>query len=159
MWECCCVPDTGCPRGLGAPSSALRSRLSCARACPLRPRPRCARQVSAEPEVRVFARNPVEDQFFVLACDGIWDVVKNEECVEFISKRLRMHGDLQKAAEDLLDHCLGLNSRDNMSVVLVQLGDLPPMDPALQREYAAEQQKKAQQQQQRAEAAGRPGGK
>lgn len=33
--------------------------------------------ITAEPDVRVFELTP-EDRFFLLACDGIWDVMKNQ---------------------------------------------------------------------------------
>ena len=36
--------------------------------------------VTAFPDVRVFDRSP-EDNFFVNACDGIWDCKTNEEVV------------------------------------------------------------------------------
>ena len=38
--------------------------------------------VSALPEITVFDLHPTEDWFVVLACDGVWDVVTDEEaCV------------------------------------------------------------------------------
>lgn len=43
--------------------------------------------ITAQPDVRRIALKP-EDSFFVLACDGVWDVMSNQECVDFISKRL-----------------------------------------------------------------------
>ena len=30
------------------------------------------------------------DEFVVLACDGIWDVMSNEEVIEFISSRMKI---------------------------------------------------------------------
>ena len=41
-------------------------------------------QVSCEPDIIVYERKHAEDQFIVLACDGIWDVMSNEECAAYI---------------------------------------------------------------------------
>ena len=32
-----------------------------------------------------------EDRFFVLACDGVWDVMTNQDVVNFVGKRLGRH--------------------------------------------------------------------
>jgi hypothetical protein len=47
-------------------------------------------QVSAEPEIHVEAREPAEDQYLVLACDGIWDVMSNEDCAKYIKDEVAM---------------------------------------------------------------------
>ena len=38
-----------------------------------------AQIITAHPDVRVFEISN-EDQFFLLACDGVWDVISNEVC-------------------------------------------------------------------------------
>ena len=43
-----------------------------------------AQQVTADPDVHVEPRNPDEDEYLVLACDGIWDVFSNEEAGKWI---------------------------------------------------------------------------
>ncbi|KAH9250907.1 hypothetical protein BASA81_011295 [Batrachochytrium salamandrivorans] len=81
--------------------------------------------VTCEPDVRVFDLEP-GDEFLILACDGIWDVVSNEECVEFVREGLEA-GD-QNISEllcALLDKCLapsafGLGT-DNMTCLVVEL--------------------------------------
>ncbi len=35
--------------------------------------------VSPEPEFYITKRDPDEDEFLVLACDGVWDVMSNED--------------------------------------------------------------------------------
>ncbi|XP_013887546.1 protein phosphatase 1B [Austrofundulus limnaeus] len=80
--------------------------------------------VSPEPEVCVLER-VVEDEFVVLACDGIWDVMSNEELCEFVRSRLQVCDDLEKVCNSVVDTCLHKGSRDNMSVVLVCLPGAP----------------------------------
>ena len=41
-------------------------------------------QVSCEPDILIYERRRADDQFIVLACDGIWDVMSNEECAKLI---------------------------------------------------------------------------
>ncbi|XP_068161529.1 protein phosphatase 1bb isoform X1 [Antennarius striatus] len=75
--------------------------------------------VSPEPEVCVLERSPEGDEFVVLACDGIWDVMSNEELCDFVHSRLLVCDDLEKVCNSVVDTCLHKGSRDNMSVVMV----------------------------------------
>ncbi|XP_061821411.1 protein phosphatase 1B isoform X2 [Nerophis lumbriciformis] len=81
--------------------------------------------VSPEPEVYEMFRSPEQDQFVILACDGIWDVMSNEELCEFVKSRLEVSDDLERVCNEVLDTCLHKGSRDNMSVVLVCLPNTP----------------------------------
>lgn len=58
--------------------------------------------------------------FLVLACDGIWDVMTNEEVASFVVSRVGTTklGDI---ASQLLDECLHRESTDNMSIFIVKL--------------------------------------
>ena len=42
-------------------------------------------KVSPVPDIIVQNRNEEEDEFIVIACDGIWDVQTNQECVQMVS--------------------------------------------------------------------------
>ncbi|XP_061693145.1 protein phosphatase 1B isoform X2 [Syngnathoides biaculeatus] len=81
--------------------------------------------VSPEPEVYEIVRTPEQDQFVILACDGIWDVMSNEELCEFVKSRLEVSDDLERVCNEVVDTCLHKGSRDNMSVVLVCLPNTP----------------------------------
>ncbi|KAM9773411.1 protein phosphatase 1bb isoform X1 [Syngnathus typhle] len=83
--------------------------------------------VSPEPEVCVLERAAQGDEFVVLACDGIWDVMSNEELCEFVRSRLLVCEDLEKVCNSVVDTCLHKGSRDNMSVVLVCLPGAPQL--------------------------------
>ncbi|CAI5727626.1 hypothetical protein KXD40_005646 [Peronospora effusa] len=75
--------------------------------------------VTSEPCVRVQRRDPA-DEFLVLCCDGIFDVMSNDQLRKFIRNNLKNNiKDPKDIAEKLLDECLAKGSRDNMSAVIV----------------------------------------
>jgi len=80
--------------------------------------------VSAEPDLSVMERSS-DDEFLILACDGVWDVMTNEEVVSYIHSRLLLSEDLKKVCEELLETCLAKGSRDNMSVILITFPAAP----------------------------------
>ena len=61
--------------------------------------------VSPAPEVFIDARQQ-DDEFLVLACDGIWDVMTNEDLCKFINQQMSVTDDLEKIAASVVDHCL-----------------------------------------------------
>ncbi|KAI9004682.1 phosphatase 2C-like domain-containing protein [Gaertneriomyces semiglobifer] len=88
------------------------------------------------PEQQVVTANPDilerqltdEDEFVVIACDGIWDCMTNQEVVSFVRQRINKGlTNLSTVAEQLMDHCLSSDSElggvgcDNMTVVIVAL--------------------------------------
>ncbi|EPY42992.1 protein phosphatase [Angomonas deanei] len=91
--------------------------------------------VTALPDVKVMDFSK-DDEFIILACDGIWDVLSCEDCCSLVSAKLK---DLEKSeesltgdvdislvCEDVLDHCLsptcGAREKgtDNMTIIIVQ---------------------------------------
>ncbi|TST98541.1 Protein phosphatase 1A [Bagarius yarrelli] len=91
--------------------------------------------VSPEPEVYAIERSGAEDEFIILACDGIWDVMTNEELCDFVRSRLQVTEDLERVCNEIVDTCLYKGSRDNMSVVLVCFSGAPKVSSeAVQRE-------------------------
>lgn len=92
-------------------------------------------QVSVEPEITELPRLG-DEEYLILCCDGIWDVMSNEEVVAFVRDRVaKGEIDLGCVAEDLLDTCLERGSRDNMSALVVALpaAKMPP--PSVVEEY------------------------
>ena len=74
------------------------------------------------------------DEFLLLACDGIWDVMSCDRAIGFVRESLRhdlLSGGGRRfspnagsiAAEKLINKCLGLGSRDNMSAMVVMFPD------------------------------------
>uniref|UniRef100_A0A8C6SX09 protein-serine/threonine phosphatase n=1 Tax=Neogobius melanostomus TaxID=47308 RepID=A0A8C6SX09_9GOBI len=92
--------------------------------------------VSPEPEVFEMMRAPELDQFVILACDGIWDVMSNEDLCVFVKSRLEVSSDLEKVCNEVVDTCLHMGSRDNMSVVLVCLPNAPKVSEEAVRKDA-----------------------
>lgn len=71
--------------------------------------------VSALPEIHTYDINPMEDRFLVLACDGIWDVLGDDDavavCVEHRTADLAAHALIRRAFE--------IGSDDNLTAVVV----------------------------------------
>ncbi|CAD6188359.1 unnamed protein product [Caenorhabditis auriculariae] len=82
--------------------------------------------VTAFPDVITDKLTP-DHEFIVLACDGIWDVMSNQEVVDFVRERLADKRDPQTICEELLTRCLAPDCQmgglgcDNMTVVIVGL--------------------------------------
>nr|XP_055051975.1 protein phosphatase, Mg2+/Mn2+ dependent, 1Na (putative) [Misgurnus anguillicaudatus] len=95
--------------------------------------------VSPEPEVYELRRTP-EDEFLVVACDGVWDAVGNEELCAFVRNRLQVCDDLRDICAQVIDLCLYKGSLDNISIIIICFDSAPKVTPeALQREAALEQ--------------------
>lgn len=62
-----------------------------------------------------------DDEFLILASDGLWDVVNNEEAVQLVRECFQnQHNTPQKAAELLSDTALHRGSNDNISSVIIK---------------------------------------
>merc|ERR1719204_529713 len=85
--------------------------------------------VSPEPEFYVKTRDADKDKFLVLACDGVWDVMTNEDICSFIADRMRVTDDLETIANEVIDACLHKGSRDNMSIIIIAFPAAPKVDP------------------------------
>ena len=62
--------------------------------------------VSPEPEFYVKVRDEERDQFLVLACDGVWDVMSNDDICNFISHRMKVQDNLETICNEVIDTCL-----------------------------------------------------
>ncbi|KAG2645178.1 probable protein phosphatase 2C 70 isoform X2 [Panicum virgatum] len=79
--------------------------------------------VTAEPELKTVKLSE-DDEFIVLACDGIWDCMTSQEVVDFVHKHLNTEDKLSDVCEKLLNRCVAPTSGgegcDNMTVIIVQ---------------------------------------
>ena len=68
-----------------------------------------------------------KDEFVVVACDGIWDVLSNAEVVAFVRPKITAGMPLSIICEKLIDRCMsnepiGLGC-DNMSVIIISFNN------------------------------------
>ena len=85
--------------------------------------------VICTPETVVRSRNMDEDMYLILACDGVWDVMTDEEVGFFVAQKASERyvnapknenmDVLASVGDDLLSHCMEKGSQDNMSVLIL----------------------------------------
>lgn len=79
-------------------------------------------RVSPLPDIIVQNRDSTNDEFILLACDGVWDVVTNKECTNMVHDMFQEgETDMALSCEEVLDQCLAKGSKDNISCLIVQL--------------------------------------
>jgi len=76
--------------------------------------------VTADPDVHE-VQLTAADEFLILACDGLWDVLSHQEAVDSALAALRASDDPQAVAERLVAEAYARGSTDNISVLLVTL--------------------------------------
>ncbi|KAJ6994995.1 hypothetical protein D5086_013865 [Populus alba] len=81
--------------------------------------------LSAEPELMT-RQLTEEDEFIIIGCDGIWDVFRSQNAVDFARRRLQEHNDPVKCSKDLVDEALKRKSGDNLAVIVVCFQSEPP---------------------------------
>ncbi|KAK3686060.1 phosphatase 2C-domain-containing protein [Podospora appendiculata] len=80
--------------------------------------------VTAYPDVVVHDLGD-DDEFLVLACDGIWDCQSSQAVVEFVRRGIASKQPLEKICENMMDNCLASNSEtggvgcDNMTMIII----------------------------------------
>ncbi|KIV87882.1 hypothetical protein, variant [Exophiala sideris] len=72
--------------------------------------------VTGHPYTTETVIQPDQDEFLILACDGLWDVCSDQEAVDLI----RNVHDPQQASKMLVEHALARFSTDNLSVMVVR---------------------------------------
>lgn len=77
-------------------------------------------KVTVVPEIRRLVRNP-EDDFVILACDGLWDVMSSEEAITFVREHANDGLPVKQIVKSLIINALELKSTDNISVMVGKL--------------------------------------
>ncbi|KAG7024093.1 putative protein phosphatase 2C 27 [Cucurbita argyrosperma subsp. argyrosperma] len=84
-------------------------------ACPL----------SAEPELQELNLTE-EDEFLIMGCDGLWDVMSSQYAITMARKELMLHNDPERCSRELVREALKRNTCDNLTVIVVCFSTDPP---------------------------------
>ncbi|KAL3830527.1 hypothetical protein ACJIZ3_019329 [Penstemon smallii] len=84
-------------------------------ACPL----------SAEPELQETLLTE-DDEFLILGCDGLWDVMSSQCAVTMARKELMLHNDPERCSKELVREALKRNTCDNLTVIVICFSSDPP---------------------------------
>ncbi|KAL1741420.1 phosphatase 2C-like domain-containing protein [Schizophyllum fasciatum] len=83
--------------------------------------------ITANPDVKEYQLTD-EDEFVVIACDGIWDCLTSQQVVDFVRYQVSEGKSLQEIGEMMCDHCLAPDTSsgagigcDNMTVMVVAI--------------------------------------
>ncbi|XP_001943328.1 probable protein phosphatase 2C 6 [Acyrthosiphon pisum] len=90
--------------------------------------PNTEQMITALPDVTVLDVTPDNNNFIVLACDGIWNSLSSQEVVDFVLERINKPDvSLSSICEELFELCLAPNTLsdgtgcDNMTCIIVKL--------------------------------------
>ncbi|CAN6825751.1 unnamed protein product [Brassica oleracea var. botrytis] len=84
-------------------------------ACPLTPEPELQETDLSE-----------DDEFLIMGCDGLWDVMSSQCAVTIARKALMIHNDPERCSRELVREALKRNTCDNLTVVVVCFSPDPP---------------------------------
>lgn len=81
--------------------------------------------LTAEPDLKLLALTK-EDEFLIIGSDGIWDVFRSQNAVDFIRRRLQHHNDVKLCSKEVVDEAMKRGAVDNLTVVIVCFHSDPP---------------------------------
>jgi len=84
--------------------------------------------ISSEPDVANMKLDGTED-YLVLACDGIWDVIKPRNVPQLVYTHLTGGGSQESVAKLLIDHAKAEGSSDNMTVIVTFFDTFELIEP------------------------------
>ncbi|KAE9601528.1 putative protein-serine/threonine phosphatase [Lupinus albus] len=93
----------------------------------------------ADPDVQMVTLTE-EDEFLIIGCDGIWDVMSSQVAVSLVRRGLRRHDDPEQCARELVKEALRLNTADNLTVIVICLSpveSIPESCPPQRRRFKA----------------------
>lgn len=84
--------------------------------------------ITANPDI-IEHRVTEEDEFLVLACDGIWDCLSSQQVVDIVRLLIAQRKELSEIGEFICDHCVAPDTTsagagvgcDNMTIMIVGL--------------------------------------
>ncbi|KAL2895224.1 putative protein phosphatase 2C 27 [Bienertia sinuspersici] len=97
--------------------------------------------LSAEPELQELVLTE-DDEFLLLACDGLWDVMSSQCAVTITRRELMLHNDPERCSRELVREALKRNTCDNLTVIVICFSADPPprieIPPTRRRSISAE---------------------
>ncbi|XP_030523684.1 probable protein phosphatase 2C 47 isoform X2 [Rhodamnia argentea] len=81
--------------------------------------------LSSEPELEELVLTE-EDEFLIIGCDGLWDVMSSQCAVTMVRKELMQHNNPEKCSRALVEEALQRNTCDNLTVVVICFSPDPP---------------------------------
>ncbi|GAB4848375.1 hypothetical protein Ancab_003070 [Ancistrocladus abbreviatus] len=81
--------------------------------------------LSCEPELHEIVLTD-EDEFLIIGCDGLWDVMSSQCAVTMVRRELMQHNNPDMCCEELVKEALRRNTCDNLTVVVVCFSPDPP---------------------------------
>ncbi|KAJ6231450.1 leucine-rich repeat protein soc-2 homolog-like protein [Anaeramoeba flamelloides] len=75
--------------------------------------------VSVEPTIECYDISKSDMKYLVLACDGVWDVLSNQQVADIVMKNRNKN--ISKIALHIRNNAYALESADNISVLVVDL--------------------------------------
>ncbi|KAK4488890.1 hypothetical protein RD792_004680 [Penstemon davidsonii] len=93
--------------------------------------------VTANPDI-VTVELTEDDDFLIIACDGIWDCLSSQQAVDLVKEQMNTEKRLSVVCERVLDRCLapasGGDGCDNMTMILVQFKKPLDIKPSLEQQ-------------------------
>ncbi|CAA2952907.1 probable phosphatase 2C 27 [Olea europaea subsp. europaea] len=86
----------------------------------------------AEPELKLMTLMK-EDEFLIIGSDGIWDVFRSQNAVDFARRRLQEHNNVKLCCKDIVNEAKKRGATDNLTVVMVCFHSEPPPPFVVQR--------------------------
>ena len=79
--------------------------------------------ITPEPDFYIKIREPKKDEFLILACDGVWDVMSLDEVCDYVHSNVRKFDakSLKSVSEEIVDLCLAKGSMDNITIIIIDL--------------------------------------
>ncbi|KAL6226902.1 hypothetical protein ACLB2K_000861 [Fragaria x ananassa] len=90
--------------------------------------------LSSEPELEELVLTE-EDEFLIMGCDGLWDVMSSQCAVTMVRKELMQHNDPERCSKALVKEALQRNTCDNLTVVVVCFSEDPPPKTEIPRSH------------------------
>ncbi|GAU11961.1 hypothetical protein TSUD_195850 [Trifolium subterraneum] len=88
--------------------------------------------LSAEPELKLTTLTK-DDEFLIIGSDGIWDVFRSQNAVDFARRKLQQHNDVKQCCKEIIGEAIKRGATDNLTVVMICFQSDPPTPLVVER--------------------------